>query len=132
MHLADHPAALERSELLAFAEARKIPVEATASKPYSIDRNLLHTSYEGGVLEDPDVEPPADMFQRTADARRAPDDPRDVAIGFEHGTPVSVDGKPLGPVALLTEPPGTRATAGHLSESIVPEGSNVRSMLTTG
>ncbi len=92
-----------RSELLAFAEARKIPVEATASKPYSIDRNLLHTSYEGGILEDPDAEPPAEMFQRTADPRRAPDEPREVSIGFEKGTPVTVDGKALGPAALLAE-----------------------------
>jgi len=92
-----------RSELLAFAEARKIPVEATASKPYSIDRNLLHTSYEGGILEDPDAEPPAEMFQRTADPRRAPDEPREVSIGFEKGSPVAVDGKTLGPAALLAE-----------------------------
>jgi argininosuccinate synthase len=92
-----------RSDLLAFAAAKKIPVEATASKPYSIDRNLLHTSYEGGVLEDPDAEPPPEMFQRTADPRKAPAEPRDVAIAFEKGTPVAVDGKPLGPAALLTE-----------------------------
>jgi argininosuccinate synthase len=92
-----------RSELLAFAEARKIPVEATASKPYSIDRNLLHTSYEGGILEDPDAEPPAEMFQRTADPRRAPDEAREVSIGFEKGIPVAVDGKALGPAALLAE-----------------------------
>jgi len=92
-----------RSELLAFAEARKIPVEATASKPYSIDRNLLHTSYEGGILEDPDAEPPAEMFQRTADPRRAPDEAREVSIGFEKGIPVAVDGKTLGPAALLAE-----------------------------
>jgi argininosuccinate synthase len=92
-----------RSELLAFAAAKRIPVEASAAKPYSIDRNLLHTSYEGGVLEDPDAEPPAEMFQRTVDPRRAPDEPREVAIGFEKGTPVAVDGKPLGPAALLGE-----------------------------
>ena len=92
-----------RSELIAFAAAKQIPVEATASKPYSIDRNLLHTSYEGGILEDPDAEPPAEMFQRTADPRKAPDKPREVAIGFEKGTPVSVDGVVLGPAALLTE-----------------------------
>ena len=92
-----------RSELLAFAAAKKIPVEATASKPYSIDRNLLHTSYEGGILEDPDAEPPAEMFQRTVDPRRAPDEPREVAISFERGTPVAVDNKPLGPAALLSE-----------------------------
>src|SRR5262245_3936044 len=92
-----------RSELLAFAAAKKIPVEARASKPYSIDRNLLHTSYEGGILEDPDAEPPAEMFQRTVDPRRAPDEPREVAISFEKGTPVAVDGKALGPAALLSE-----------------------------
>jgi len=92
-----------RSELLAFSAAKKIPVEATASKPYSIDRNLLHTSYEGGILEDPDAEPPAEMFQRTADPRRAPDEPREVAISFEKGTPVAVDEKPLAPAALLSE-----------------------------
>jgi argininosuccinate synthase len=92
-----------RSELLDFAAAKKIPVEATASKPYSIDRNLLHTSYEGGVLEDPDAEPPAEMFQRTVDPRRAPDEPREVAITFEKGTPVAVDAKPLGAAALLSE-----------------------------
>ena len=92
-----------RSELLAFLEAKKIPVEATSSKPYSIDRNLLHTSYEGGVLEDPDAEPPADMFQRTANPTAAPDTARDVAIGFEKGVPVSVDGRELGPAALLSE-----------------------------
>jgi argininosuccinate synthase len=92
-----------RSELLAFAAAKKIPVEATAAKPYSIDRNLLHTSYEGGILEDPDAEPPAEMFQRTVDPRQAPDEPREVAISFDKGSPVAVDGKPLGPAALLAE-----------------------------
>jgi argininosuccinate synthase len=92
-----------RSELIAYAAAKNIPVEATASRPYSIDRNLLHTSYEGGILEDPDVEPPAEMFQRTADPRRAPDQPREVAISFEKGTPVAVDGKTLSAAALVTE-----------------------------
>jgi argininosuccinate synthase len=92
-----------RSELIAFSEAKKIPVEATSAKPYSIDRNLLHTSYEGGILEDPDKEPPPEMFQRTADPTRAPDRPRDLTITFEHGVPVAVDGRALGPAALLTE-----------------------------
>ncbi len=92
-----------RSELIAFAAAKNIPVEATSSKPYSIDRNLLHTSYEGGILEDPDAEPPPEMFQRTADPRKAPDKPREVAISFEKGTPVAVDGNTLGPAALLSE-----------------------------
>lgn len=92
-----------RSELIKFAADKKIAVEATEAKPYSIDRNLLHTSYEGGVLEDPDVEPPADMYQRTADPLRAPDVPREVAISFEKGTPVAIDGKTLGPAALVNE-----------------------------
>ena len=92
-----------RSELIAFAKEHNIPVEASTAKPYSIDRNLLHTSYEGGILEDPDKEPPAEIFQRTTDPRKAPDQPRDVAISFEKGTPVAVDGKAMGPAALLTE-----------------------------
>jgi argininosuccinate synthase len=92
-----------RSELIKFAASKKIAVEATEARPYSIDRNLLHTSYEGGVLEDPDAEPPADMFQRTVDPRHAPEQPRVVSISFEKGTPVAIDGKTLGPAALLTE-----------------------------
>jgi argininosuccinate synthase len=92
-----------RSELIAFAAEHKIPVEASSAKPYSIDRNVLHTSYEGGILEDPDKEPPAEMFQRTADPRRAPNQPRDVEIRFEKGNPVAVDGQTLGPAALLVE-----------------------------
>jgi argininosuccinate synthase len=92
-----------RSELIAFAKEHNIPVEASTAKPYSIDRNLLHTSYEGGILEDPDKEPPAEIFQRTTDPRKAPAEPRDVAISFEKGTPVAVDGKAMGPAALLTE-----------------------------
>jgi argininosuccinate synthase len=92
-----------RSELIAFAAEHKIPVEASSAKPYSIDRNILHTSYEGGVLEDPDKEPPAEMFQRTTDPRKAPNQPRDLEIRFEKGNPVAVDGQTLGPAALLGE-----------------------------
>ncbi|HJX51837.1 MAG TPA: argininosuccinate synthase [Polyangia bacterium] len=92
-----------RSEMIAFAQSHNIPVEASTAKPYSIDRNLLHTSYEGGILEDPDAEPPAEIFQRTVDPRRAPDRAREVAISFERGTPVAVDGKTLSPAALLAE-----------------------------
>lgn len=92
-----------RSELLAFASAHKVAVEASAVRPYSIDRNILHTSYEGGVLEDPDKEPPAEMFQRTTDPRKAPNQSRDVEIRFEKGNPVAVDGQSLGPAPLLNE-----------------------------
>ena len=92
-----------RSELIAFAAEHKIPVEASSAKPYSIDRNILHTSYEGGILEDPDKEPPAEMFQRTVDPRKAPNQSRDVEIRFEKGNPVAVDGQTMGPAALLGE-----------------------------
>ncbi|MEP6653556.1 MAG: argininosuccinate synthase [Myxococcales bacterium] len=92
-----------RSELMTFATAHKIPVEASTAKPYSIDRNILHTSYEGGVLEDPDKEPPPEMFERTTDPRKAPNQQRDLEIRFEKGTPVAVDGQALGPAALLGE-----------------------------
>src|ERR1700747_1797266 len=81
-----------RSELIAFAAAKKIPVEATSAKTYSIDRNLMHTSHERGILEDQDAEPPPQRLQRTADPQKAPDKAREVAIGFEHGVPVTVDG----------------------------------------
>jgi argininosuccinate synthase len=74
----------------------------TAEKPYSIDANLLHTSFEGGVLEDPWAPPPAGMFRMTVDPQAAPDEPTTVVVGFEKGTPVSIDGEKLGPADLLT------------------------------
>ncbi|MBI2014221.1 MAG: argininosuccinate synthase [Candidatus Rokubacteria bacterium] len=91
-----------RTALLDFAARHDIPVPVTAERPYSTDRNLFHVSYEGGVLEDPWAEPPAKMFQLTADPESAPDAPASVEIEFAAGDPVAVDGEPLGPVALLT------------------------------
>ncbi len=90
-----------RSDLMAYAEARGISVPVTREAPYSMDANLFHISYEGGVLEDPWADPPADMFRMTVDPTEAPDDPRELTIGFESGTPVSIDGKSMGPVELL-------------------------------
>ncbi len=90
-----------RQELIDYARAHGIPVEATTEKPYSVDRNLLHTSYEGGVLEDPWREPDPAMFQLTRDPTQAPDEPRHVEIGLEAGDPVAVDGEALEPAALL-------------------------------
>jgi argininosuccinate synthase len=90
-----------RSDLMAYAEARGISVPVTREAPYSMDANLFHISYEGGVLEDPWAGPPADMFRMTVDPADAPDDPRELTIGFESGTPVSIDGKSMGPVELL-------------------------------
>jgi len=90
-----------RDALMAYAEKHGIEVPVTKSKPYSMDRNLLHLSFEGGVLEDPWAEPPEDMFVLTVDPRRAPDEPAYVEIDFEQGTPVAIDGERLSPAALL-------------------------------
>ena len=92
-----------RSDLIAYAEARGIPVPVTRDAPYSMDANLLHISYEGGVLEDPWEAPPADMFRMTVDPTDAPDDPQELTIGFEAGTPVSIDGTRLSSVELLAD-----------------------------
>ena len=90
-----------RSDLIAYAEQYHIPVTATKEKPYSMDRNLMHISYEGGILEDPWAEPPADMFILTQSPERAPDKPEYVEIDFQAGIPVAINGDPLSPAALL-------------------------------
>ena len=90
-----------RTDLINYARENGIDVTVTERKPYSCDRNLLHTSYEGGILEDPWAEPPEDMFEMTVSPEAAPDQPVYVEIGFESGIPVSVDGKELSPSALL-------------------------------
>jgi len=92
-----------RLELIEYTKKHNIPIEATAEKPYSVDRNLLHTSYEGGVLEDPWNEPDSDMFQLTVDPQDAPNKPQYVEIEYRKGDPVAVDGEELGPVDLLTK-----------------------------
>jgi argininosuccinate synthase len=92
-----------RGDLIAYVKSQGLPVEATPAKPFSRDRNLWHLSHEGGILEDPAVEPPADLFVLTQDPVSAPDTPEDLAIGFEEGIPVSVDRVPLGPVELITQ-----------------------------
>jgi argininosuccinate synthase len=92
-----------RSDCIAYAKERRIPIEVTAEKPYSMDANLFHISYEGGVLEDPWAAPDPGMFRWTTDPREAPDTPREVVIGYEAGNPVSVDGDRFSdPAALLT------------------------------
>jgi argininosuccinate synthase len=90
-----------RPDLLAFAERHGIPVPVTAAKPYSTDRNLLHVSYEGGILEDPWRAPDDDMFQLTVSPQAAPDRPQEVEVEIDAGTPVAVDGERLSPAALL-------------------------------
>ncbi|GIU93228.1 MAG: argininosuccinate synthase [Acidimicrobiia bacterium] len=90
-----------RADLIRYAESRSIPVPVTPERPYSMDANLLHVSYEGGILEDPWAAPPPGMFRMTTDPEDAPDQPEWVTVGFERGNPVSVDGQRLGPVELL-------------------------------
>src|SRR5918994_1879396 len=90
-----------RTALIEFARAHDIAVPVTVERPYSMDRNLFHVSYEGGILEDPWAEPPAKMYLLTQSPEDAPDVPVSVEIEFEHGDPVAVDGRRLAPVALL-------------------------------
>src|SRR5437660_3142293 len=90
-----------REDLIAYVHAKGVPVQATAEKPYSTDRNLWHCSHEGGILEDPSQEAPEHIFVMTFDPTTAPDRPQVVEIAFEDGTPVAVDQAPLGPVELL-------------------------------
>ncbi len=92
-----------RTKMFEYAQAHGIEVPVTLKKPYSCDRNLLHLSFEGGILEDPWAEPPADMFQLTADPAAAPDTPVYVEVEFEEGVPVAVDGQRLSPAALLAK-----------------------------
>ncbi len=90
-----------RTDLIEYARLHKIPVAATREKPYSIDRNLFHISYEGGILEDPWREPPADMYTMTVPAEKAPNKPAYIGLGYEKGDPVSLNGKRLTPSNLL-------------------------------
>jgi argininosuccinate synthase len=94
-----------REQLLAFAEQNQIPIakDKKGEAPFSIDANLLHSSSEGKVLEDPAIEAPEYVHQRTISPEDAPDKPTVIEIGFERGDPVSIDGKTLSPAALLTE-----------------------------
>ncbi len=92
-----------RADLLGYAQRHGIDVErgADGGSPYSMDANLLHISYEGGILEDPDAAPPPDMWRWTADPQQAPDEPQTLSISFEAGDPVAVDGQAMEPAALM-------------------------------
>jgi argininosuccinate synthase len=96
---------VSRSDLIEFAEKHQIPVskDKRGEAPFSVDANLLHSSSEGKVLEDPGVEPPPYVYQRTISPEEAPDKPTLVTIGFEKGDPVSIDGKAMSPATLLTK-----------------------------
>ena len=92
-----------REALVAYAKEHGIPVPVTKERPYSIDRNLLHISFEGGILEDPWSEPPEEMFVLTVSPEKAPNRPAIVEIDFVEGIPTQVDGKALSPADLLSE-----------------------------
>lgn len=77
-----------RKDLLDYAAANGIPVTSTKSKPWSMDENLAHCSYEAGILEDPSISPPEDMWKLTVDPTKAPNKPEDFTITFEKGLPV--------------------------------------------
>ncbi len=92
-----------REEAIAYAHAHNIPIEQTTANIYSRDRNIWHLSHEGGELEDPNNAPDDAMWQWIVAPDRAPNKPAEVEIGFEAGTPVSVNGKHLGPVMLINQ-----------------------------
>ncbi|MBI1364493.1 MAG: argininosuccinate synthase [Alphaproteobacteria bacterium] len=94
-----------RQKLIAFAEAHQIEIakDKRGEAPFSVDANLLHTSSEGKVLEDPAEPAPDYVYQRTVDPEAAPDAPETIEIGFEKGDPVSINGVRLSPAALLTK-----------------------------
>ncbi|MFC1817375.1 argininosuccinate synthase [Thermodesulfobacteriota bacterium] len=90
-----------RSALMAFAQKHGIEVPTTPAKPYSCDRNLLHISYEGGVLEDPWAEPSEEMFTLSVSFQKAPDESEIIEITFAQGDPVAIDAKKMSPANLL-------------------------------
>lgn len=92
-----------RTALMAFARSHGIEVPTTPQKPYSSDRNLLHISYEGGILEDPWAMPPEDIFTLSVSPENAPDVSETIEIEFQQGNPVAIDGRVLSPASLLKE-----------------------------
>jgi argininosuccinate synthase len=92
-----------RTALMAFAREHGIKVPTTHEKPYSTDSNLLHISYEGGVLEDPWAIAPEDIYTLTVSPRNAPDTPEVIEVAFQAGDPVAVNGHDMTPATLLAE-----------------------------
>lgn len=90
-----------RRSLMTYAKKHKIPVMATKEKSYSIDQNLFHISYEGGILEDPWQEPPSDMYTMAVPPEKAPDKPEYVTVSYEKGNPVTLNNKRMSPARLL-------------------------------
>ena len=92
-----------REDALDYADKHGVAVTASRTKIYSRDRNLWHISHEGGQLEDPALPPPDDVWVMSVDPRNAPDTPAELTLGFEHGVPVSLDGKRMAPADMLAK-----------------------------
>jgi argininosuccinate synthase len=92
-----------RASMINYAKKHKIPIPITKDKPYSSDRNLLHISHEGGILEDPWQEPPEDMYVMTVSPEMAPDEPTYVEIGFKKGNPITINGVKMPPAKLMEQ-----------------------------
>lgn len=90
-----------RQSLIDYAASHGIPVTATKEKPFSMDRNIFHISYEGGILEDPWEEPPQDMYTMMVPPEKAPDRPLYLTLTFDEGNPVAINGEVLSPASLL-------------------------------
>lgn len=90
-----------RADLIDYAKSKGIPVPVTAAKPYSMDRNLMHISFEGGILEDPFNEPKEDMFVLSVSPEAAPDKPTYVELQFDKGDCIAVDGKKMNPLEVM-------------------------------
>jgi argininosuccinate synthase len=90
-----------RRDLITYANEKRIPITVSAEKPYSMDRNLVHVSYEGGILEDPWLEPYGDMFRLTVAPEKAPDQPEYVEVEYLRGDPVAINGEKLSPANLI-------------------------------
>src|SRR5215472_6659928 len=94
---------VSREDAIAYAAKHNVPISQTTTKIYSRDRNIWHISHEGGALEDPANAAPDEVWMLTKSPKEAPDRAADVTIGFEKGLPVSLNGKPVSGVALLSE-----------------------------
>jgi argininosuccinate synthase len=90
-----------RTDCISYAQKYDIPITASIAKPYSMDRNLMHVSYEGGILEDPWTAPKEEMFITTVAPELAPDEPEQIVISFEQGNAVALNGESFSPAALI-------------------------------
>ena len=90
-----------RADMIAYANEKKIPLTVTTEKPYSMDRNLVHVSYEGGILEDPWREPYKDMYRLTVAPEDAPAEAEYVEIEYAKGNPIAINGERLGAAAII-------------------------------